>query len=81
MHWILTISLSFEDLLVAPPPEGQIPDFNNPGNLNTLTRVIITIAIGFVLVFDALRIYVRLNPPTRLTLDDCKYIIALMKNH
>ncbi len=75
------MSLAYGDFPVAPPPKGQKPNFNDPGNLNTLTRVTISIATGFVLFFVALRIYARLNPLTRLSLDDCKYVNASIKPH
>ena len=68
----MELSPAFGDIPVELPPKGQTANFNDPKNLNTISRVMLSIATGLVLFFVALRIYTRLSSRTRPSLDDCK---------
>lgn len=57
---------------LAPPP-GVVPNFVNPESLAPLCRIVIALTLPLMVVFLALRMYVRLRISRAMGADDSQF--------
>ena len=61
---------------LAPPP-GQVPNFQNPGNVGPPCFIAASVFLGVMLVFYIARVYAKCGLTKKLSWDDCEYITFL----
>lgn len=57
----------------APPPPGETPNFDNPRDAGHMLHMVYMVLIQIVVVvFFALRVYVKLSVNGKFRLEDCR---------
>ena len=56
-----------------PPPEGVIPNFDNPYNYQSLVLMTLVVCFTISTTFVALRMYIRVFLVKSLQWEDCKF--------
>jgi hypothetical protein len=61
---------------LVPPPDGIIPNFDNPASLESLGHTAMGVFIGITAAFIILRIYVKLTISKQWGWDDGEFRVA-----
>lgn len=68
-------SLGFDlsKIPAAPPPPGVIPNFVDPPSLANMPRIFTYVTLPPMILFLAMRMYVRIFVTHKIGLDDCEF--------
>lgn len=66
--------LDLSKIPAAPPPPGIIPNFIDPPSLANMPRIFTYITLPPMILFLAMRMYVRIFVTHKIGLDDCEFL-------